>query len=150
MLGSSKVISPSSISNPLHATCVAVEGKGLLIVGPSSSGKSSIALEMMACGAMLVSDDRCELVVRDGKLFASAPQPISGQIEARGIGILNAEIRSQAQVVALLDMEEIETERLPESRTRIIRGVEIPCYHKPSHAPLAAAMIQLLKAGRYA
>ena len=42
----------------LHATCVAVDGRGLLILGPSGSGKSALALQLIALGAQLVADDR--------------------------------------------------------------------------------------------
>jgi len=41
-----------------HATTVAVAGRGLMIEGPSGSGKSALALELMAFGAELVADDR--------------------------------------------------------------------------------------------
>ena len=41
---------PSDASEILHATAVAVTGRGLLIRGASGSGKSALALEMMARG----------------------------------------------------------------------------------------------------
>lgn len=104
----------------------------------------------MALGAMLVSDDRCTLSSHSGTLYASPPETIAGRIEARGVGILNADYAPQARIVAILDLGEAETDRLPESRTRRIMGVELSCFHKPTTTSLAAAMMQLLKAGRYA
>ena len=50
----------------LHGSCVAVEGRGVLIVGPSGAGKSSLALALMALGAELVADDRTEVRLENG------------------------------------------------------------------------------------
>ncbi|WP_331459605.1 HPr kinase/phosphorylase [Paracoccus liaowanqingii] len=70
----------------LHATTVALEGRGLVILGPSGSGKSGLALELMAVGAVLVADDRTDLRLQQGRLIAQAPPALSGRIEARGWG----------------------------------------------------------------
>lgn len=134
----------------MHASCVSVDGNGLLICGPSGSGKSSLALQMMALGARLVSDDRCQLSAHDGRLYAAPPETIAGQIEARGVGILNADYLPQTRIVAVLDLWKTETERLPESRTVQIMGVTLSSYYRTELTPLAAAMLQLLKAGRSA
>lgn len=139
-----------SSSEIIHATCVSLNDRGLLITGPSGSGKSSLALKMLACGAVLVADDRCILSVEANSLVATPHENIAGMIEARGVGILNAAYQQQARVEIILDLGEIETARLPEPRWRKIMGIELPLYYKPTKGPLAAAMIQLLKAGRYA
>jgi HPr kinase/phosphorylase len=54
----------TAASEILHASCIALEGRGLLILGPSGAGKSSLAIRMMALGASLVSDDRTLVSVR--------------------------------------------------------------------------------------
>jgi len=43
-----------------HASCVDFDGKGVLILGASGSGKSSLALACMSLGARLVGDDYVE------------------------------------------------------------------------------------------
>ena len=55
--------------NTIHATCVAIEGRGVLIVGPSGSGKSDLALRLIDRGAALVADDYTDLNV-DGRALA--------------------------------------------------------------------------------
>ncbi len=45
----------------------------------------------MAVGATLVADDRTDLRLSAGRLMAQAPLPLLGRIEARGVGILQAE-----------------------------------------------------------
>ena len=57
----------------LHATCVAMEGRGVLIIGPSGSGKSELALALMAHGARLVADYRVTLNLREEALRATCP-----------------------------------------------------------------------------
>ena len=41
----------------VHATCVVVEGVGLLLRGPSGSGKSDLALRLIELGWRLVADE---------------------------------------------------------------------------------------------
>ena len=72
----------------IHASCVRIRGKGVLLLGASGAGKSDLALELIDGGAKLVADDRCDLFARAGKLHAAAPASIAGLIELRGIGIL--------------------------------------------------------------
>ena len=71
-----------------HASCVAWQGRGALILGRSGAGKSALALQLMALGADLVSDDRTELLAEADALTARAPATIQGLIEARGVGLM--------------------------------------------------------------
>ena len=71
-----------------HASTVAVDGRAVLITGPSGSGKSDLALRLLDRGFTLVSDDQT-IVRREGnKLIASAPPNIAGKLEIRGVGIV--------------------------------------------------------------
>ena len=45
----------------IHASCVAVRGEGVLILGASGQGKSDLALRLIDRGATLVADDRCDI-----------------------------------------------------------------------------------------
>ena len=51
---------PSRLSSAetLHATTVAIDGRAVLISGPSGSGKSDLALRLLDRGFTLVSDDQ--------------------------------------------------------------------------------------------
>lgn len=80
----------NSISpEPTYATCIAIDGDAVLIVGPSGSGKSDLALRLIDRGAMLVSDDQTVIERRDGALYASAPAALANRIEIRGLGIMD-------------------------------------------------------------
>lgn len=132
----------------MHATCVALDGRALLILGPSGSGKSSLALRLMALGAGLIADDRTVLTLRDGHPVASAPAAIRGRIEARGVGVLAAAPTPPAPVVLAADLGQEETERLPKVRTCDILGVAVPLVHRSDSPHFPAALLQYLRGGR--
>jgi HPr kinase/phosphorylase len=131
----------------LHSTCVALDGRALVIRGAAGSGKSGLALQLMAYGAELVADDRVLLRPLDGRLMARAPQAISGMIEARGVGILNARCARESPVHAILDLDRVELERLPAQVFETILGISVPVLGRAQAAHFAPALIQYLKCG---
>ena len=134
----------------VHASCVAVEGRGLLILGRSGSGKSALALALMALGADLVADDRVILTPGPQGPVASAPAALCGLIEARGLGILRAVPVPSAVVAAVVDLDQQEAERLPPTRTITLAGTDIPLFHGQAMPYFPAALMQYLKGGRAA
>ncbi|MEM1374990.1 MAG: serine kinase [Pseudomonadota bacterium] len=132
----------------IHASCIAVGPRALLIAGPSGSGKSSLALELMALGAGLVADDVTELYEADGALMARAPATLPEAIEARGLGLLPAQLTGPCAVVAALDLGRRAAERLPQSRTILLLDQAIPLLHRPASGPVSAMLLQYLRHGR--
>lgn len=132
----------------VHASAVAIGGLGLLILGPSGAGKSALALALMAQGALLVADDRVLLTVRDGRLIAACPVPLSGRIEARGVGILSAPAAGPVPLAQVVDLGRAETMRLPPRRSITLHGIELPLVLGPMGPHLAPALRQLLLGGR--
>lgn len=134
----------------LHASCIALGPRAILIKGASGAGKSSLALELMAFGAALVADDRTRLIVLDRVLIASCPPAIRGQIEARGVGILAAEPAGATAVAALVDLDLSAPARLPGPARITVCGIEIDLICGKSVPTLAPAILQYLKGGRAA
>ena len=132
----------------LHASCVCVEGKGVLILDKSGAGKSALALALMAYGAELVADDRVALRVEDGAVIASCPPTIAGLIEARGIGILNAEYRPNVSLGLVIDLNEVSEERIQPRRLITLLGCDLPLLHGVEGIHFAPAILQFLRAGR--
>ena len=97
----------------IHASCVAINGKGVLILGESGSGKSDLALRLIDDGARLVADDRTELTVERGRLCARAPKSIAGLIEVRGLGIVAQPFADKAYIALAVRLESAP-QRLPE------------------------------------
>ena len=113
------------MSETVHASCVAIEGRAVLISGPSGSGKSDLALRLIDRGAILVSDDYTVLETRGGSLFASPPGTIAGKLEVRGVGILQRRYVAAVPVALLIDLAQ-GPERLPEPQSAQVAGIDVP------------------------
>jgi HPr kinase/phosphorylase len=99
----------------LHASSVAFGDKGLLILGVPGSGKSRLALRLIAYGAALVADDGVEILPgADGMLLARSPGRIRGMIEARGVGLLQLEPVEPVELRFAVDLDRPSSARLPE------------------------------------
>lgn len=99
----------------IHASCVAIGRKGVLLLGESGSGKSDIVLRLIDAGATLVADDRTILWVKKGGLYATAPATIRGLLEIRGIGIVKMASRASVRVGLVVKLAG-EGARLPQTR----------------------------------
>jgi HPr kinase/phosphorylase len=141
----------TDVSETLHVTCIAVDGRGLLILGPSGAGKSSLALRLIGLGAVLVSDDQTRVTVEGGTLQASCPNPnLMGVIEARGVGLLRAPAVPTAEVALVVDLGQPETDRLPPRRRVTILGVSLSLVLHVQNDHFPDALMLYLRHGREA
>ncbi|WP_170418966.1 HPr kinase/phosphorylase [Ruegeria atlantica] len=132
----------------IHASCVAVSGRGLLIVGASGAGKSGLALQMIALGAELIGDDRIALHNNGGEVTADAAPNIRGIIEARGIGLLRASSVGPVGLRYVVDLDQQEETRLPDPFSIRTLGQTVPLLRGQGVPNLASALMQLMKMGR--
>ncbi|MEH3036368.1 MAG: HPr kinase/phosphatase C-terminal domain-containing protein [Sphingomonas adhaesiva] len=109
----------------VHATTVAIGGRGVMLTGASGAGKSDLALRLIDRGAVLISDDYTLLATRAGRLLAAPPATIAGRMEVRGLGIVEVPYAPQA-TVALVVALGAEDERMPEPRRTILMDVSLP------------------------
>lgn len=137
----------------LHATCVSIDGAGLLLRGPSGAGKSDLALRLVDGGAHLVADDRV-LLRADGHgnlmatASAGAPADLTGLIEVRGLGILPVPHIATAPVALLVDLKTGGAlERLPPPAFADLAGIRLPRLElDPFHASAPAFLRLALRA----
>ena len=134
----------------LHASAVSVKGRGLLIIGPSGSGKSALALQLMAWGADLVADDRTDVFLEAGRLMARCPPTLSGLIEARGVGILRVPSTLPVEITLVADLGQPEPDRLPPQATVTILGQFCPLVHGKGNDHFPASVLCYLKNSRHA
>ena len=121
-----------------HATVVLVGEAGVLIRGASGSGKSALALALMAEAerqglfTRLVGDDRVRLSARAGRLSAQGHPAVAGLIEERGTGLLPVPHESMAIIRCIVDLagklDDPTAARLPsaEARHAAVCGVDLP------------------------
>ncbi|WP_424941003.1 HPr kinase/phosphorylase [Aliiroseovarius sp. S253] len=134
-----------------HATTVAVDEAAVMISGPSGSGKSALALELIGLGAQLVADDLSQIVMEDEIPFVIAPPEMQGLIEARGVGLINVPHCPKARLQLVVDMGQIEMSRLPASPAFTeVNGCAIECLFRVDAPYFAIAVFNLLRHGRHA
>ena len=128
----------------VRATCVALDGHGVLLCGDSGAGKSDLALRLIDAGAYLVADDYT-CVRRDGdRVFARAPERIAGLLEVRGVGILSFPVQLNVQIAMVIDLVSADAvPRLPAAETRVIAGVPLPLLRIAPFENTAALKVRL-------
>jgi serine kinase of HPr protein (carbohydrate metabolism regulator) len=134
---------PSLSSETLHVSCVAKDGRAILIAGRSGSGKSDLALRLVDRGATLVSDDYTIVKRVKGKLVAAPPHNIEGKMEVRGIGLVSFDSVRDVPVCLAVDLDR-DVERLPELHDPLtIAGVKVPVIGLRGLEPSAPIKVEL-------
>jgi len=131
----------------LHGTAVALGGRGLLLLGPSGAGKSSLAIEMLALGAELVSDDRVWLRASQNGLRLQVANSVAGRIEARGLGLLSCAYTPEASLKFCIDLSQTCDRRLPFVQEVTRLGHRVSVIPGGPEVPRAAALLLLLENG---
>lgn len=130
----------------IHATCVDVEGYGVVLLGSPGAGKSDLALRLIDGDERnrLVADDRVDMTARSGRLIASPPDAIAGKLEVRGIGIVAVEYLPETWVRLAVDLVARDAvERLPEDQTWACLGVTLPLVSLHAFDASAPAKVRL-------
>jgi HPr kinase/phosphorylase len=138
----------------VHASAVLVGERGVLIRGPSGSGKSSLLLGLLAgdpAATWLIADDRVILAAAHGRLIAAAPAALAGLMEIRGQGIVRRPFVSPARLDLVVDLMALaDCERMPagEAETVAVAGVELPRLRLPIAAAEGPARVRAALARR--
>lgn len=119
----------------LHATALVAGSAGVLILGASGAGKSSLALALIGLlhsrrrFATLVADDRVWVEAQGGRLVAEVPQPIAGLVEIRGFGPARATHERRAVLdlaVRLVPRKDAPRLARPGAAEAVL-GIALPC-----------------------
>jgi len=110
----------------VHATSVAIDGRGVLLMGASGAGKSDLALRLIDAGAMLISDDYTRALAEGTRLMLDAPDNIAGKMEIRHLGLVDMTPVRHVPAALAIRLDE-KPERMPEHiPTILIAGIAIP------------------------
>ena len=119
----------------IHASAVLAGPKAVLIRGPSGSGKSLLAWNLINAASQgllpftrLVGDDRLQVVAQSSQLLVRPAQELSGLIEIHGLGIRRLPFEPIAVVGWVVDLAASDAARLPAAGavTALVAGVTIP------------------------
>jgi serine kinase of HPr protein (carbohydrate metabolism regulator) len=121
-------------SNPtIHAAAVLAGAKGVLIRGPSGSGKSRLAWDLIEAAARddlpfarLVADDRLYVAVHNGRLLVRPAPQLAGLIEVHGLGIRRVLYEPIAAVDLVVDLASPDGARMPAADKAELAGVHVP------------------------
>lgn len=141
-------------STTVHASAVLVGAHAVLIRGPSGSGKSRLALDLLEAGrigvlplARLVADDRVYLEASHGRLLACPAEALAGLLEVRGVGLQRLQYEPTAVIGLVVDLAAGDASRLPDGvqRQAEIAGVLLPRLAVAAGAPALPALLAVLK-----
>ena len=121
-----------------------INGSGILILGRSGSGKSTLAINLIALGSKLVADDQCKLVKKNNSFRIFKPASLPNSIEVRGIGLVSVPTVVETRLDWVVNMDEAETERMPDLRFTEIGGYRVPTVFGKNMEDLASRIYVLV------
>ena len=131
----------------IHASLVAIDGKGVLLCGKSGMGKSDLAFRLIENKSVqLVADDVVDLFISEDVLYGKAPDKLKGFLEVRGVGIYSYKYLDKIQISLIVNLvDDISmVERLPFGTKRTLLGVDVEEYNLYPREISAAEKIQLM------
>lgn len=131
----------------LHASAVVIGEDGVLITGPSGSGKSDLALRLIDRGARLLGDDQILLTADGERLIGNGLGGFRGRMEIRGAGFADLPWAARAEIKLHVELGEMNA-RLPAARLAAFAGVEVPSWTLDAGRAAAPLFVELILSGR--
>lgn len=137
----------------IHGVLLDVYGVGVILTGDSGVGKSETALDLIAKGAKLISDDSVIIKKMDDRLIGTSPEITKHFMEVRGVGIIDIQRffgvgsvmeKREVEMVAHLELWDDEKEYVRlglEDTYQEILGVDVVKYTIPVKPGRHTAMI---------
>lgn len=142
-------------SPTIHASAVLVGARAVLVRGPSGSGKSRLALDLIGLDrgpfTRLVADDRVQVEAAHGRLIVRPADALKGLLEIRGVGISVLPFEPAALVGLVVDLAAADAERLPspDREWAEVEGVRLARLAvAPGEPPLPPTLAALYRAPR--
>lgn len=137
----------------IHGVLLDVYGVGVILTGDSGVGKSETALDLIAKGSKLISDDSVIIKKMDDRLIGTSPEITKHFMEVRGVGIIDIQRffgvgsvmeKREVEMIAHLELWDDEKEYVRlglEDTYQEILGVDVVKYTIPVKPGRHTAMI---------
>ena len=113
----------------IQATAISYQKHAILIQGPSGTGKTSLALQLIERGAHLIGDDIVEVFIKNKQLYCKSEEKLKGVVEVRGLGLVaGLKVSKPAPVLCVIRLHKKPTERLPKKKTISLLNKKIPVF----------------------
>jgi HPr kinase/phosphorylase len=138
----------------IHASAVLIGAKAALIRGPSGSGKSRLALDLIEAAragtlpfARLVADDRVHIEARAGRLLLRPAPALAGLIEVHGLGIRRLAYEPLAVAGLVVDLAAADAARHPPPQAcrTVLEGIALPRLAVAAGEPALPLLLAFLR-----
>ena len=121
----------------IHGTAIALNGRGLLVLGGAGAGKTGLAAQLIMMGAKLVSDDVVVVTRTGAGLTGARPEHAPSCMELRGLGIVTVPDAGATALKAVLYLG-ASAARLPDDETITLLNCSLPLLRHPARHDTAA------------
>ena len=113
----------------IQATAISYQKHAILIQGPSGTGKTSLALQLIERGAHFIGDDIVEVFIKNKQLYCKSEEKLKGVVEVRGLGLVaGLKVSKPAPVLCVIRLHFEQVERLPKSKNVLLLDKKIPVF----------------------
>ena len=117
------------LEKDIQATAVSYKNQAVLITGSAGIGKTTLALQLIEKGAVLIGDDCVTIFIKNNKLYCKSKEKLKGIIEVRGLGLVaGLKVSKPVPVLCVVKLHPKPTDRLPKSKTVSLLGKKIPVF----------------------
>lgn len=125
-----------------HASAVVLDGRAIMLTGPSGSGKSSLTLSLIdAYGAQLVGDDRIVLRANATAIEVAPHERLAGLLELRGLGFVRLPYLVTAPLGLVVQLSDTQP-RLADPAYFHFGDRRVPMVTLNGHDPMTALRIK--------
>lgn len=101
----------------VHGVALEIQGRGLLIIGPSGIGKTTTAIQAVNDGYIWIADDVAVLNEKNGELFMAGHRKIRNYLHTRQTGIVAVnrilrvpDVKTRTVLTAMIDLIRTDTD----------------------------------------